>query len=127
MLDEGRAQLIADGGGVPVSATEHILEAIRGRLAAHFRHWPAVLSLRLAEPALQIGPGALPGRRTGELGHQPPRHIRHVGPTTLDGADRRIGRGRAGKFACGSARWPGFVLLRCVRNQDTSFKILLPL
>jgi len=96
MLPTRGAQVVADGVGVPVSAAQPGLEAIRGRLAADVRHLPTLLPLRLAEQALQLRQGALPGPRTGEIGGQPARPIRHVGPTTLDGAGRRIGRGRAG-------------------------------
>jgi hypothetical protein len=86
MVDTVGAQPIADGVGLPGSATAQIWDARRGRLAAHFRHWPAVLPRRLAEHALQPGQGALPGLRTDAIGCHPPRHLCQGGPTTLDGA-----------------------------------------
>ena len=94
MLHDIGAQLIADGVGVPVGAAQQVLEAIGSRLAADFRHLPAVLALGLTEQAAQIRQDPVAGLRAGEIGGQPPRHVRQVGLAACDGAGRRIRRGR---------------------------------
>jgi hypothetical protein len=94
MLHGIDAQLIPHSIGIPVGTAQQILEAIGSRLAADFRHLPAILALRLTEQAAQIRHDPLAGLRAGEIGRQTPRNIRQVARAALDSGGRRAGARR---------------------------------
>jgi hypothetical protein len=127
MLHAIDAQLVADGVGVPIGAAQPVLEAIGRRLAADFRHLPAVLALGRTEQAAQTGQDPLAGLRAGEIGGQPARHIGQGGSPACNGAGHRSRRGQRCTRRGVIDRSHGSVLYLCVRNQDSTFKILLPL
>jgi hypothetical protein len=100
MLDDLAAQLLPYGIRVPVSAAQHILEAIGSRRAADFRHLPAVLALGLTEQALQIRLHPVAGLRARKIGGQPPCHVRQLGLAARHDAGRRIRRSQQCSLRC---------------------------
>ena len=66
MLDHIRAQIVAEGIGIPLCPSQQMLHAIGRRIAIHFRQLPAIFALHGAEQASDIGPRAAPSLAAGK-------------------------------------------------------------
>ena len=58
MLGHIRAQIVAEGIGIPLRLSSQMLHAIGRRSAIHLRQWPAIFALQVSEQASDIAPRA---------------------------------------------------------------------
>jgi hypothetical protein len=66
MLDDIRAQIVAERIGIPLGPAQQMLHAIGGCIAIHFCPLPAIFALHGAEQASDIGPSAAPRVTAGK-------------------------------------------------------------
>src|SRR5215510_2551968 len=66
MLDDIRAQIVAESLGIPLGPAQQMLHAIGGCIAIDFCQLPAIFALHWTEQASDIGPGAAPRVTAGK-------------------------------------------------------------
>lgn len=81
MLADVGDQVVADPVGVPVGATEEVLDAVGGLVAGLLGELPAVLARGVGEEAAEVRDGPSPRLGAGEAAGQPLAHgVQLAGP-----------------------------------------------
>src|SRR5262249_23428779 len=75
-LDHIGTQSVTEGIGVPDRPSQQMLDAVWGRFAMHFGHFPTLFALERAQQATHIRPGTPPNLASGALGPNPSLHLR---------------------------------------------------
>jgi hypothetical protein len=66
MLEHIRAQIVAEGIGIPLCPSQQMLYAIGRCITIHFRQLPAIFARHRTEQASDIGPSAAPRFAAGK-------------------------------------------------------------